>query len=162
MPETYQQEEFKPDQEELEQPWKAVIVEEGDTGSEELTTSCTMATVPPVNQLVSLQYFKWEDKFNKQKPYSLLMETPKNFPKANHTRESGPKEKIEDIRGRERSFTLDEHGFAVRPQNLPAITFNRKQVEEQYLPLARQLLHDECGKDAEIFIFDWRAGLLRH
>ncbi|POR34398.1 7 alpha-cephem-methoxylase, putative [Tolypocladium paradoxum] len=109
-----------------------------------------------IDQLTKLQYFKWEDKFRKQKPYSLLMQAPDGFPSVNYTHESGPPETVEDVRGREHEFTLDQHGFALRVQDLPAIDFNGEHVEEEYFPLVRQLIRDECGLETEIVIFDWR------
>ncbi|TQN65211.1 Aspirochlorine biosynthesis protein N, partial [Colletotrichum shisoi] len=109
-----------------------------------------------LDQLATLHYFQWEEKFTKQKPYALLMKVPDNFPCVNYTNGPGPPERVEDMRGREDEFTLDSHGFAVRSQVLPVIDFGGKHVEEEYFPMVHQLIRDECGPDAEVLIFDWR------
>jgi hypothetical protein len=110
------------------------------------------------DQQVTLQYFKWEDKFKKQKPYTLLTQAPEGFPSVNHSYEAGPTETVEDAREREAGFTLDRHGFAIRSQELPTIDFGSGDVEKQYFPLVHQLIREECGPDAESIIFDWRVG----
>jgi hypothetical protein len=110
-----------------------------------------------MDESTRLNYFEWNDRYEKVKPYVILMEVPEHVPRSNFTVSPGPEEKIHDMRGHEASFTLDEHGFAVRSHPLPVLNFDTESVEQHYLPEMEKLLRSEIKDVKEICFFDWRV-----
>ena len=110
------------------------------------------------NETVKLNYFKWRDLHYTQKPYTVVMDTPEDFPRTNFDFEPGPEETIHDLRGQEDHFGLDANGFAVRPHRLQTMDFDKGRVQEEYLPEVERLLRTEVNDVTDIFFFDWRVG----
>ena len=108
-----------------------------------------------------LMYLQWEDKFNSEKPYQIVSE---NIPeldglaRSNITMIEGPEEMIEDIRGRETTFDLDQNGFKVLKCAFPAIDYQRNEdVEEIYKPEVEKLLRENVEGVDKVVFFNWRV-----
>jgi hypothetical protein len=117
----------------------------------------TLALPKGRDERVSLRYFKWEDLFVTEKPYVYLLDVPDGFPLKNFDFEDAPKQTIHDVRGRESSFNLDTHGFAIRSHTLSMTNFDRQSVEQEYFPEIERLLRQEIENVTDICIFDWRV-----
>ena len=106
-------------------------------------------------------YLQWEDRFNREKPYQIVSENITELDglaRSNIAMIEGPEELIEDIRGRETTFSLDDNGFKILKYAFPAIDYQRHQdVEEIYKPEIEKLLkRDVEGVDKVVF-FNWRV-----
>lgn len=113
------------------------------------------------HERTKLMYLRWEDKFNSEKPYQIVSE---NIPELDRLARSniammeGPEEFIEDIRGRETAFGLDENGFMVLKHTFPAIDYQRHQdVEEIYKPEVERLLKRNVEGVDKVVFFNWRV-----
>jgi hypothetical protein len=105
----------------------------------------------------SFLYFKWEEKFRREKPDSLLMEAPPDFPSINFEYERGLVEVVHDLRGREADSDTDRHAFAVRRLPVVLSSFETTAFKAEYLPRVEELLKQEVGSSIEVFIFNWRV-----
>ncbi|KAJ5986316.1 7 alpha-cephem-methoxylase [Penicillium sp. IBT 35674x] len=106
---------------------------------------------------VQLRYFQWNPEFEKTKPYELLLDNiPDDFPVTNFETSPEEAEIIHDIRGMEKSFTLEDHGFCIVEQRLDFSAFDQVTVEDLYLPQVKDLLKGMMPKIHDLFIFDWR------
>lgn len=103
------------------------------------------------------QYFKWDRKFQLEKPYFMLMDCPDGFPQKNYESELGPKETVHDLRGQFENFNLDDNGFVATKQRLVTTEFDEETVNAIYLPSLEQLLKEVLGTECEFFWFDWRV-----
>ena len=106
-------------------------------------------------------YLQWEDKFNSEKPYQIVSE---NIPelddlaRSNIAMGEGPEELIEDIRGRETTFDLDENGFKIVKYAFPVIDYQKNQdVEEIYKPEVEKLLKGNVEGVDKVVFFNWRV-----
>jgi hypothetical protein len=113
------------------------------------------------NERARLEYLKWDPKFDiltgTEKPYQLLMNKPKEFPRKNFDAEIGPEETIADIRLTKQAYNLDNHGFAVRDHPISIDCWNINAVKNNYLPSIEALLLKEFGPSVHVQIFDWRV-----
>lgn len=106
------------------------------------------------------RYLKWEDAFLKAKPYFINVDVPasaKDMPQSNISFDTGPEEKVWDMRPNQDTFNLDDHGFVIIRQGLQLDSIDPETVETQYLPSLEALLQDALGQDCEIIWFDWRV-----
>ena len=94
-------------------------------------------------------YLKWEEKFRHVKPYQIVSE---NIPELDHLARSniemveGPEEVIEDIRGRESAFSLDQNGFQILKHEFPPIDYQSSEdVETVYKPEIEGLLKERVS-----------------
>lgn len=108
-------------------------------------------------------YLLWDDKFKREKPYQIVSE---NIPELDHLARSniqmveGPEELIEDIRGREESFTLDNHGFQILKNRFSTIDYQiSEEVETIYQHEVESLLKDSIAGSNKIVFFNWRVRL---
>jgi hypothetical protein len=113
------------------------------------------------NEQARLEYLKWDPKFDiltgTEKPYQLLMNKPKEFPRKNFDAQIGPEETIADIRPTKQAYNLDDHGFAVRDHPISIDCWNITSVKNNYLPSIEALLQKEFGPYVQVKIFDWRV-----
>ncbi|KAJ5523333.1 7 alpha-cephem-methoxylase [Penicillium frequentans] len=108
-------------------------------------------------QRAQLRYFQWSPDFEKTKPYELLLDNiPDDFPVTNFETAPEEAETIHDIRGMEKSFTLEEHGFCIAEQRLETLVFDQDTIENIYLPQVEELLKGMMPDIRSLFIFDWR------
>lgn len=109
------------------------------------------------NETAQLNYIKWEDKFETEKPYEVLSEVPAGFPRSNFSCSPAAPEAIEDIRGREELFNLQDHGFQIWRHHHTMETFDKESIEHNYLPSLDSLLKEVFGSETETYFFDWRV-----
>ena len=106
-------------------------------------------------------YLQWEDRFNREKPYQIVSENITELDglaRSNIAMMEGPEELIEDIRGRETTFSLDENGFKILKYTFPAIDYQRHQdVEEIYKPEVEKLLRRNVEGVDKVVFFNWRV-----
>lgn len=109
------------------------------------------------NETVQLNYIEWQDKFATEKPYEVLSEVPAGFPRTNFSCSPAASETIHDIRGREKLFNLQDHGFQIWVHHHTVEFFDKASVEHKYLPSLDSLLKEVFGARAETYFFDWRV-----
>ncbi|KAK7928260.1 hypothetical protein PG985_005258 [Apiospora marii] len=91
------------------------------------------------NVVASLNFIKRLDLYDLEKPFSIAHEIESwtgNVPRSNYSKERVAT-LIEDIRGREASFTFEKNGFAVieTASSLEYHEFqDKKKVEDTYVP----------------------------
>lgn len=111
------------------------------------------------NVRASVQFLKWQDLYNKEKPFNIFFDIPagaKEQRKTNIVFED-IEIPIEDIRGNEHSFTLDNQGFMTT--RLPRFTgsLDTETIQNEHLPAVERLLKEKVEGADRIFIFDWRV-----
>lgn len=110
------------------------------------------------DQQAQLRYFQWNPVFEKTKPYELLLDNiPEDFPVTNFETSPEEAEVIHDIRGMEKSFTLENHGFCIAEQRLDISVFDQDTIEDIYLQQVEELLKGMMPDIHELFTFDWRV-----
>ena len=101
----------------------------------------------PKHERRKLMYLQWDDKFEQERPYQIVSE---NIPeldglaRSNIQMGEGPEELIEDIRGRECTFSLDQNGFQIIKHQFPSIDYqSNDDVENVYKPEIERLLKEQ-------------------
>lgn len=101
----------------------------------------------PKHERRKLMYLQWDDKFEQEKPYQIVSE---NIPeldglaRSNIEMGEGPEELIEDVRGRESTFSLDQNGFQIIKHQFPSINYqSNDDVENVYKPEIERLLKEQ-------------------
>lgn len=98
------------------------------------------------------------DLWHKEKPFCLNLPLPEGQPRSNFIGSNHDGTSICNVRGRERDFTLDQHGFAFT--KLPAFkaSFNDvAEIETVYLREMEEFIKMETNAD-EVFVFDYTVG----
>jgi len=117
----------------------------------------------PCNTITaSLRYLKWQELYNKEKPFQIFLDIPAE---AEDQRESNlafeeVEHQITDIRGKEKEFSLDKNGFQFAHMPVGERELNikdRQLVEFEYLPKVEKLVKTEVAGADKVFIFDWRV-----
>ena len=118
----------------------------------------------PHDEMVTLQYARWDEIFQYEKPYQIISDFEhqgKVLRNTNLQYGFGQRETIHDIRNNESQYTLDEHGFAVCINETRVNNFKDfKTIENEYLPEIERLLKKEVEGADDIFFFDWRVSIL--
>lgn len=110
--------------------------------------------------LGQFNYFQWKPEFDKVKPYYLYTDPPPGLPNANFSTEPGRPEPVQDVRGREHEYNLDDNAFAFGHQVYPRSLQDLDEfaIKSEYLPSLEVKLREVLQQDCEIFWFDWRVG----
>ncbi|KAK4222456.1 putative 7 alpha-cephem-methoxylase [Podospora fimiseda] len=109
------------------------------------------------NEVTRLGYFQWKDIFDLEKPYEIISQAPAGITQSNFSLALGAEETIHDLRGQEKDFNLDTHGFQIlRHLLVNNIKSEESWIEQEYLPSVDKLLKETLGDGAETFMFDWR------
>ncbi|KAI9930218.1 hypothetical protein ASPWEDRAFT_167886 [Aspergillus wentii DTO 134E9] len=102
------------------------------------------------NVLTSMYFLDRDALWEKERPYLLKFDPPEGFAKSNvhYTKQEGIY--VEDIRGREKEFTLEQHGFelihlAVNMQ--PEDFRNESQLKALYFPVIAEQLKSFLGAE---------------
>jgi hypothetical protein len=107
----------------------------------------------------SLQFIKWTDLYETEKPYQIFIDLPPTTPRTNVDFEV--KDVLfRDIRGSETEFDIDEHGFMMcTTKNFEDLDGNPStdRIEKVYLPEVEELLKREVKGVDRLKIFDWRV-----
>ncbi|CAG9986861.1 unnamed protein product [Clonostachys byssicola] len=107
------------------------------------------------DEISQLNYIQDSELFLQQKPYEILSEAPPGTQKCNFQLGQGPPEIIQDIRGLESQFDLDNHGFQVVRHMLKTKVFDEDTIKSEYIPEIDMLLKS-IEPDISVHVFDWR------
>ncbi|KAF2476026.1 uncharacterized protein BDR25DRAFT_379689 [Lindgomyces ingoldianus] len=116
----------------------------------------------PRDERTHFLYLKWSDLYNREKPFQLFLDIPKESPdqrKSNLVYEEGPEEIVHDVRGRESEFSIDNNGFTYikHSTKLSSEQFeDHAAVEGCYLPECEKLLRKHLEGVDRVHFFDWR------
>lgn len=122
-----------------------------------------MAAISPRDELAQLMYLDWQDLYNRERPFQVFCaEVPAgdgDLRTSNLAFKTGPQEVIHDVRGREESFSLDQHGFAFKKHGtwLTEKTLSQEAVENVYLPEMEQFIKNNVDDVDRVVFFDWRV-----
>jgi len=116
------------------------------------------------NVTAKLGYLKWQDLYNKEKPFELHIDLPDDVIGMKQTNcdfiyEPQP---IRDVRGSEDKFSLDNNGFMYLKHQSPYTVDdlrNRDVIVNKYLPETEALMKENVWGIDRIFFFDWRVSL---
>ena len=111
------------------------------------------------DEIASVQFTAWKDLYHIEKPFMIFMDIPADSKDRRVTNVdfSCSDIRIEDIRGREKSFQLDENGFKVVSMQDTRACSDPSEIETRYLPEVQRLLRREIDGVDRVFIFDWRV-----
>ncbi|KAL1621774.1 hypothetical protein SLS54_005297 [Diplodia seriata] len=113
----------------------------------------------PTDQRSQLRYIQWKEDFRREKPYQVLMDVPDGCPTSNFIVAQEPEQLIEDLRGQESNFNLDDHAFAIQNDHQRLTVWDKDTVETQYFPQIEEILKRAMGPSIKVYIFDWRTEL---
>lgn len=118
----------------------------------------------PQNIQASVQFLKWQNLYNSEKPFNIFLDIPAEAKEQRRTNLifEDITIPIEDIRGEEHNFTLDNQGFMIT--RLPKFTgtLDTETIQNQHLPAVEKLLKEKVEGAHRVFIFDWRVGSHSH
>ena len=112
-------------------------------------------------EVTKLNFLDWSSKYESEKPYQVIIsghEADEACKDTNLVFKLSPEVTVQDIRGREEAFTLDDHGFAVRRQQSKVEKFDSAdEIDQVYIPEMEALLMQEVEGADRVFVFDWRV-----
>ncbi|KAI9853914.1 MAG: hypothetical protein M1813_001629 [Trichoglossum hirsutum] len=92
-----------------------------------------------------------------EKPFLILSHLKDGCRISNLQSEKGDEEIMHNVRGTEKSFTLDEHGFCYRTRPPEFQDWDSPEgVETAYLAEVKRILKEEVEGVDHVEIFDWR------
>ncbi|KAI1137150.1 hypothetical protein F5Y05DRAFT_79894 [Hypoxylon sp. FL0543] len=107
--------------------------------------------------LVQLRFLKPLEKYKREKPYWLFVGKPDGADVTNVSLEAVSGIPIHDVRGEERNYELDEHGFKFFSHNLDFEDFHDDQrIEREYLPQVEKMMLEKIPSANKVFVFNWR------
>lgn len=117
------------------------------------------------DQKVYFEYFKWKELYKEEKPYEVFIQIPDHIEhsrRTNLTFERVAEQTVQDIRGEEFKFTLDQNGFQYlkAPTSFTAFK-DRTAVERVYQRECEELLKKHVDSVDRVFFFNWRVRLTR-
>jgi hypothetical protein len=132
-----------------------------------MSTIAVPATTPPTglpsrDEKVRIGYTKWLPVYETEKPYTILSDLRtadhQDFSPTNLETEHGEPEMVQDIRGRERDFGLDVHGFQVaRHEWAMRDWLDVAAVEREYLPEVKRFLSEQIPGIKDVHLYNWRV-----
>ncbi|KAJ5247027.1 7 alpha-cephem-methoxylase [Penicillium chermesinum] len=108
------------------------------------------------DEVASLRYLQWEEKFHDTKPYTLYMDVPDGFPPQNFKVDAEEAETIHDVRGYESKYSLDDNGFAYYKHHFELENHDRETLERDYIPQVEAFLMKTIPNATEVKIYTWR------
>jgi len=137
----------------------------GATATHKHNTHLRVVSMPsstPQDEAARLMYLEWQNLYHSEKPYQVFSSAvgndSLNAKPTNLVFKTGDEEIIHDVRGKEETFTLDEHGFAFA-NNITKVTDfeDQSQIENAYLQEVEELIRHEVKGVDEVFFYDWRV-----
>ncbi|KUJ19901.1 putative 7 alpha-cephem-methoxylase [Mollisia scopiformis] len=115
--------------------------------------------------LAEIQFLKWTDLYLSEKPFQLFLDydIPVDLQDQRTTNLNFEDKRVfvENMRGREKLFELDKHGFLVRdfavPVPLQGQIIDEDTVMSTYVPAAEKLLRTEVIGVDRLFLLDRRV-----
>jgi len=118
-----------------------------------------MGQYKPKNSIASVKFIKWQQLYEREKPFQVFIDPPKDA-KDHRTTNLVYEDRdvvFHDVRGQEKNFDLDNQGFAFCHHNLKFEDFeNNEAVERDYLPEIERIIKAEVDGADKVFFFDWR------
>jgi hypothetical protein len=115
----------------------------------------------PLNERATLTYLKWDKLYEAEKPFQIFVDLPEGVddPRTdNLIFESETEQDILDVRGREESFNLNDHGFQfVRHKTSVDIFDSKEKIENIYLAEMTDLLEKTLQGADRVVFFNWRV-----
>jgi hypothetical protein len=105
------------------------------------------------------RYAKWTNRLQTEKPYTIISDLPgvTEDQKSNMTFHEGPEELVTDIRGREKDFTLDDHGFMVGKQSFPDVDMSSAEAIATYQMEVEKFIKANVEGADKVIFFDHRV-----
>ncbi|KAF2809389.1 uncharacterized protein BDZ99DRAFT_509002 [Mytilinidion resinicola] len=111
-------------------------------------------------QQMKLKYFQWDEKYRTEKPFQLYADIPAGVPdsiRGNVKFTDGETETIEDVRGQEEKYSLDNHGFAFCGFETDFCGWEEKTaVETEYYRQMEEILTTKVPGADLVHIFEHR------
>lgn len=106
-----------------------------------------------------IQFVQWQDLYLKEKAFQIFFDIPADAQDQRKTNLvfKDVEVPIEDIRGHEKDYELDVHGFTVRQLPPLAGDFSPAAIESSYIPQIEALLKSSVVGADHVVIFDWRV-----
>jgi hypothetical protein len=112
------------------------------------------------DELHSLRYARWDDRFAHEKPYVVISDI-QGLPedrKTNISFMNAPEEIIHDVRGHEEDFNLDENGFVfIKHKFSDFDVYNPGLVEKFYKTEVEKFLKSKVDGVDQVVFFDHRV-----
>lgn len=108
----------------------------------------------------TIKYMQYLELYEKEKPYQILIDIPEDAGdrRYNNIKFEQKEQTFRNVRGHERSFDLDDHGFTYRSHDFNFDNYEHRQsVERVYLPKVERFLKAEVEGIDKVFFFDWRV-----
>ncbi|KPM36797.1 hypothetical protein AK830_g9769 [Neonectria ditissima] len=113
-----------------------------------------------MDQTSKLSYLSPSPLHKSEKPYYTFPDIVKTLPVANYDQIDGPEQLIEDVRGREEEFSLQEHGFVYRSWSPTEVDWDdQKDIAASYVPQVQEFLAQQLNLGDSLKLckmFDWR------
>lgn len=120
------------------------------------------STTPGCDVTNQFSYLQWQDLYNSETPFQILIEIPSDAPeqrKTNLVFAPGPPEIVRDIRA-ENDVSLDKNGFALMEHQVSLDGqdwYDVQKVEGVYLPECEQLIRKRMDGVDRVHFYDWRV-----
>jgi hypothetical protein len=113
------------------------------------------------DEYAAFEYLQWQPLYDEEKPYEIFLQIPEDLPNIRRTNlvfGKGEKQLVEDVRGSEDHYKLNEHGFQILRAPTTFENFTSKDaVEAVYLPECIQLLKENVEDVDRVYFFNWRV-----
>ena len=114
----------------------------------------------PDSVKASIKYIRWQQLYEREKPFQIFVDIPPDAAdqRYNNLVFENKEETFHNIRGQERKFSLNGHGFTFRHYDFDFDDFeDRASVESIYLPKVEKFIKAEIEDVDKVFFFDWRV-----
>lgn len=113
----------------------------------------------------AFRYLKWQDLYNHEKPFTVLLDVPegvKDQRRTNLTFHDAGEETVKDVRGNIDELDINTHGFTyvTWPSELNCADFDDKdKIEKEYLPECEDLIRHVLDGVDKVHFFNWLVSL---
>lgn len=119
-----------------------------------------METIENKTIMGSLRFMKWQDIYKVEKPFEVFFDPPQGAVDRRRTNIVLEEKDVpfHDVRGREKSYSLDTNGFMYcqRPYSFDNFQ-DQKAVEAIYFPEVESIIKSMVDGADKVTIFDWRV-----
>jgi hypothetical protein len=117
--------------------------------------------VGPHHDKTIFRYIEWQDLYNVEKPFQILIDIPKDSPdqrKENLVFKDGEEEIVYNVRTTTEEYSLDKHGFTfvkhVSQLHGPDF-FQRELVDSVFLSECESLIKETLTGVDRIYFYNW-------
>lgn len=107
-----------------------------------------------------VQYIKWNDIFEHERPFMLFVDTPEDHADQRKTNVEFEQHEttIHDLReDKVQRFNIDANGFNLRDVSEVADIHDSQDFDEKYIPIVKDIIRQECSGCDEVLITSWRV-----